>query len=107
MRITASMMLATALREKKPPPNSMMVINNNIVNVNYKKQQHRMMVGRANNRSGVHGTHLPATDTLRNADIEKEINKGKKKKEEERKKVEETVDSQLSNSGQHPKSPTK
>ncbi|XP_021719943.1 uncharacterized protein LOC110687612 [Chenopodium quinoa] len=107
MKVVSPMMLALMLREKRPTNNAM--ISYDIVK-NRTQQQHRLMVGRASNRSGVHGTHLPAIDDIDNVEVEKEINKGKKDKEEKRKEVEETVDSHLSHSGQdkYPKSsPTK
>uniref|UniRef100_A0A803ND14 RING-type E3 ubiquitin transferase n=1 Tax=Chenopodium quinoa TaxID=63459 RepID=A0A803ND14_CHEQI len=95
MKVVSPMMLALMLREKRPANNTM--INYDFVKNRTQQQQHRLM-GRASNRSGVHGTHLPATDDIDNVEVEKEIKKGKKDKEEKRKEVEETVDSHLSRS---------
>lgn len=53
------MMLAVMLKEKRPAIANSVIINN--LNL-----QHRLMVGRATNRSWVHGTHLPTTNRLDN-----------------------------------------
>ncbi|KMT04721.1 hypothetical protein BVRB_7g169020 [Beta vulgaris subsp. vulgaris] len=106
MKVMSPTMLAFLLRENRPAGANSAICNN--VNMKKRTQQHRLMVGRANNRSGIHGTHLPTTDTLDNVEeVKREINKGKKEKEEKRKNVEETVDSHLSRSDQNQKSPTK
>ncbi|CAO2824638.1 unnamed protein product [Amaranthus hypochondriacus] len=96
IKIVSPMMLAVMLKEKRPAIANSVIINN--LNL-----QHRLMVGRATNRSWVHGTHLPTTNRLDNVEeVKSDINKGKKDKEKKMKQVEETVDSYLHQFDQQP-----
>ncbi|RID63707.1 hypothetical protein BRARA_E02689 [Brassica rapa] len=52
----------------------------------------RTMVGKASNRSGVHGSRLPDAKSLDNEEIRERINKGKEDKEQRRRETEKKVE---------------
>ncbi|KAH0927259.1 hypothetical protein HID58_019515 [Brassica napus] len=52
----------------------------------------RTMVGKASNRSGVHGSRPPDAKSLDNEEIRERINKGKEDKEQRRRETEKKVE---------------
>lgn len=54
-------------------------------------------VGKAANRSAVHGTKLPIPDVVDKEQVEGEINQAREVKEKKRREMENAIDSQLKN----------
>ncbi|KAK4361734.1 hypothetical protein RND71_016975 [Anisodus tanguticus] len=54
-------------------------------------------VGKAANRSAVHGTKLPIPDVVDKEQIEVEINQAREVKDKKRRELENAIDSQLKN----------
>ncbi|OIT05209.1 hypothetical protein A4A49_02756 [Nicotiana attenuata] len=55
------------------------------------------LVGKAANRSAVHGTKLPIPDVVDKEQVEAEINPAREEKERKRRELENAIDSQLKN----------
>lgn len=81
--VRSSLVLVSMLRRERlcrATHNDFMINTNMNVMMKMKQQQQRWMVGRASNRSGVHGSHLPRTHSLDVEGVQKENSKGKKGK---------------------------